>query len=1182
MERLLYIICSYLFILSITINCIDNIKSKSKKEIETLDVELVKTYQINYKKNYFFQFETQNEKAKTTNDLIVHFHSINCNIKVKVNKDNKYKELKKYKDEIFYYTIENNRIGNTTFEINAIADIIDGNYRYNYTNRTCLVVANSVYNGTNQLRLEKNQITKVHFDKEIDQYEFIYFINRTIEKNDFIAFSFLFNKKSKFQIHISNILNNTYEDSTFIYLDYNTLSKIDENGRCIEISIKNINKRHPVILTFKAIKNDTISVLQKYYLNQGFITSNNQFQYYYMEIFKGEEGEIILHNKRLNGKIFISIKPKKEIENVEDRVNYLIENENNLKFDEYTQKLPFYFSNTSICQEGCYMFITYLHESIRYTEPIVGYEYTLLVRVWDELDYSPPILNIPFNEYIFGSFDLELIDHHYYSIFIPKEAEKIIIQIEGNFIDGFFGEGRKKLYTLSNKNNIINFNITKNKMLINYKIGKSEVIKKGNYISFAFRPKNYFKDFFSFYYFRIFYLKKGEKLIYPLDSNIGNICKPLKDKSQGIYYCDFLLKNDYNLFSLGYSITDFNQIEIYKIKYTETCYDTNNKNEIKNVTKYSKSIYFFGNNSNLISILFRFEFYDNEIKNIISTFKDDNYKIFPSIYSAQLYMLNNINKTFFFNTSVPSSLTFRWVNGKGILEYSPDESPKMSLNINFKGKPFSFSNMDKNQITFKNNENLIFYLKLNYKQNDLKEIINGESMSEFMDSSNRLYYYIKYNNQYDFNNIYFRFILNDYNLKKPNFIIGGHIVGENDFKRLLKGEFIQLENNIEGRYNKAYKNGLLQIKKTDIISYNEDSIYYVLIDLDIMPKQKKKALVEIISLTHKNYCFILPINQYITGSFNQKQKTHNYSIQLYEEYLGEIFIEFTYNYEEIKLVFDQSIVQDITYSAGAQKYRIINNKNNNLEINLNVVNEKNIENAYYAIRYYYTDKSKEIQYKFDKNSIKYQKIKENNDGKVDISFEFDNIKVYKNDNLLLENNTGNVFDYYCSFYSKDKKKPNELLNTTTVTLSKPDYISNTTALFNDTKINFTISNMTSNSEDNFVFELQIKIHAQLKEYLFNEEFLVFTSSLDLNDILKKEKEKVGKDIKLIIIIVSFCSLILIIIILFLICYFKVYKSNKNLKEKVEFISFSLGVDAKDIQDNGENVKRDEDYETAFI
>ena len=57
---------------------------------------------------------------------------------------------------------------------------------------------------------------------------------------------------------------------------------------------------------------------------------------------------------------------------------------------------------------------------------VVGYEYTLLVRVWDELDYSPQIINIPFNEYIFGSFNLELIDHHYYSIFIPEEADEII------------------------------------------------------------------------------------------------------------------------------------------------------------------------------------------------------------------------------------------------------------------------------------------------------------------------------------------------------------------------------------------------------------------------------------------------------------------------------------------------------------------------------------------------------------------------------------------------------------------------------------------------------------------------------------------------------------------------------------------------------------------------------------
>ena len=150
------------------------------------------------------------------------------------------------------------------------------------------------------------------------------------------------------------------------------------------------------------------------------------------------------------------------------------------------------------------MFITYLHESMKDREPIVGYEYTLLVRVWDELDYSPQIINIPFNEYIFGSFNLELIDHHYYSIFIPEEADEIIIQLEGNYIDGFLGEGKKKLYTISNKNNIINLNITKNKMLINYTVRKSEVIKNDNYVSFAFRRKIILKIFFLFIIFESF------------------------------------------------------------------------------------------------------------------------------------------------------------------------------------------------------------------------------------------------------------------------------------------------------------------------------------------------------------------------------------------------------------------------------------------------------------------------------------------------------------------------------------------------------------------------------------------------------------------------------------------------------------------------------------------------------
>ena len=69
------------------------------------------------------------------------------------------------------------------------------------------------------------------------------------------------------------------------------------------------------------------------------------------------------------------------------------------------------------------------------------------------------------------------------------------------------------------KKNLNNLNLTDNKMIIelNDYIGKE--------ISLAFRSRNFFENFFSFYDFRILILKENDPyLIYPLDTNIENIC----------------------------------------------------------------------------------------------------------------------------------------------------------------------------------------------------------------------------------------------------------------------------------------------------------------------------------------------------------------------------------------------------------------------------------------------------------------------------------------------------------------------------------------------------------------------------------------------------------------------------------------------------------------------------------
>ena len=91
--------------------------------------------------------------------------------------------------------------------------------------------------------------------------------------------------------------------------------------------------------------------------------------------------------------------------------------------------------------------ITY--EQIKSEEefPLIGYEYTILSRNWNYTDSITEIIDIPSNEYIIGCFDFYTTPSHYYSIHIPENIDKIMIQLEGNYFAGFYEPDRKKINT---------------------------------------------------------------------------------------------------------------------------------------------------------------------------------------------------------------------------------------------------------------------------------------------------------------------------------------------------------------------------------------------------------------------------------------------------------------------------------------------------------------------------------------------------------------------------------------------------------------------------------------------------------------------------------------------------------------------------------------------------------------
>ena len=187
--------------------------------------------------------------------------------------------------------------------------------------------------------------------------------------------------------------------------------------------------------------------------------------------------------------------------------------------------------------------------------------------------------------------------------------------MEGNYFDLFLGEGRKKINTMKIRGKDKNLGIINNKNVINLDIKQLNFEEK--IISFTIRPKDYFANIFSLYYFRIFYTKKNEIIYFPIDSQLGNLCLPEYNDKTKLYYCYFMFSNKYDELSTSFAFSSPNQNEYFKI-YVNKLYNNNNSIEESNEMFYKYS----DNMNDINNLFFTVEFQNREIKNIISSLKE--------------------------------------------------------------------------------------------------------------------------------------------------------------------------------------------------------------------------------------------------------------------------------------------------------------------------------------------------------------------------------------------------------------------------------------------------------------------------------------------------------------------------------------------------------------------------------
>ena len=375
---------------------------------------------------------------------------------------------------------------------------------------------------------------------------------------------------------------------------------------------------------------------------------------------------------------------------------------------------------------------------------------------------------------------------------------------------------------------------------------------------------------------------------------------------------------------------------------------------------------------------------------------------------------------------------------------------------------------------------------------------------------------------------------------------------------------------------------------------------YILIKIDGEHFISNSLSIEIIAMTQNNEYYLVPMNQYIMGY--RAFDNINYLIKNYTDKNTDIIIEFSPNYQDIKINFGKS-TKILTYKEdiinGIQKFRI---NTNNKEISLNINKPERILNGNYLFRYYFLKNNNEFEYKFAQYSYKKKKINDEY-SKADICLEFNKFEIYYNKTLVSYNITNinmsgiNKNEINDKINSKIRLKIygllhksnnafngyNELLNTSTFILSEFSYE-------NKTEINYLYNNKFEICFDNmdkkdYLYDMQIKINIIFTEYFFKEDYLVFTLPINLTDefVSKKDENNTSNlNSNFSIFLLFLIIIIFIILLIFIIMYFKLRKKNKNLEKLAYPTSISLNsIDSEEIfMENPDEKKSEKDY--AFV
>ena len=832
--------------------------------------------------------------------------------------------------------------------------------------------------------------------------------------------------------------------------------------------------------------------------------------------------------------------------------------------------------------------ITY-YSNISKSLGIIGTEFSLLSIYWDEEIFKSQIINVPLDEYIFGYFDENSVNVHYYSVFIPYETDDIYIEIHGLNIYGYCKKGITQINTYKMTGNTTKiFDEFQNKMIV--KLNKKVIgldSFKGKYISLAF--EGVYNSIYSYYYFRILQQNpENDYIIYPLDTNKENFCQTNNSK------CYFLLKNEYSNLSNKIAVFGYGKNYVsYKVSYMNDITDLNFKNlKMLNGNSNGSLNLDLKKDGKYVLVEIKSNSKENENLTVISSFNNEQKATSINLYSYQLCHLpeNKCQKFHFQNKSMEYyRILINNTKGEGNIYFTNtcDNNNNIFIHLS-EHKIYSFSLSNITNFVICANNNLTYNIKiikeisneaikeLNYQHNYELLNLNEENfpliyfMKDVKYNGVTINFNFKYTVSKNTNNAYHNLTIRGYSLDYSELLMYRE---KNDFR------IYDFSNGIEGKYDNLTNSGTIELNNEDLqTKYNEtikfvDDKYFMIVIKNNNPSDFENFGNNIYVFSKDKNNILLPINKYIRNSFKLLENEtiiQKYFFEKEKITSNKFILEFSSNYENknIELTFSNLTNYSTPKIIGGfiQYILSINSKSSDdyyFNIKIKPTNESNKENnlkeVNIVIKYYNEDKKADTDYICNK-AFKLEKI--NNIGKT-IDYKL----IINNEYEI--NKSSNNLNYICYLRLIKKKNilNNEELNTIAQILSKSLYIDEINIIEPNKEFYFNLKNLKV--DEDYIASIFIKI-----ENVNEEEEKYYSMIYDINQVKKEDN-------RFIIAISISIGVFIIFLILFLYFCYKMKIKNDSLQDKINAISFSNGINDNLIS-NKESIKSNEEYENTFI